>query len=121
MEIIQKECIHIIEVLDNTKIALKNKNAIKLKDLSNKTIHSACNYQDSASITIAVMLYTLSKLIERNDYYKVKNWDLFVKKFNAVLDLAIQAIQKEDQEMYESYVLKARSLLESHSINLKRY
>ena len=117
----KKECLHFEEVLNKSKEALKSKNPVLLKELSNQTIHSACNYQDAASITIAVILYSLSKLIEREDYNKVKNWDLFVKKFNATLDLAVLALKEENQEAYEKYILNSRNLLESNSINLKKY
>ena len=62
-----------------------------------------------------------SKLIERDDYQKIKNWDSFVKKFNALLDLAADAVSKENQEAYEKHLEKARKTLESTSINLKPY
>src|SRR3989344_8525876 len=100
MIIEKKECIHITELLEKTKTALLKKDSIQLKDLSNQTIHSACNYQDSASITISVLVYTLSKLVERNDFNKIKNWDNFIKKFNSILDLANKAIRLGNQEKY---------------------
>ena len=121
MFIEKKECIHIAELLEKTKTALLKKDFIKFKDLSNQTVHSACNYQDSASITISVLVYALSKLIEREDYNKVRNWDAFVKKFNSIFDLAIKAISDNNQNKYEEYIEMARKSLESQSINLKQY
>src|SRR3989344_1420980 len=117
----KKECIHISLVLEQLKKNLLNKEAPALKDLSNKTIHDSCIFQDSASITIATLIYALSKLIEREDYSKIKNWDSFVKKFNGIIDLTIKAINEQDQELYEKYTIQARQALESTSINLKPY
>ena len=120
MIIDKEECIHVRDLLEKTKIALLIKDSIVLRELSDKTIHSACNYQDSASITISVLVYTLSKLVERNDFNKIKNWDYFIRKFNSILDLAIKAIASGNQEKYEKYIEMSRSLLESQ-VSLKKY
>jgi len=117
----KKECVHIIELLEKIKIALLNKDAVQLKELSNQTVHSSCHYQDSASITISVIIYALGKLVEREDYNKVKNWDAFTKKFNSILSLAIKAVNDDSQEKYEDYIKMARTSLESNAINLKKY
>lgn len=104
-----------------TKQALLEKNSIKLRLLSNQTIHDACNYQDAGSITIGVMLYALSKLIERGDYLRINNWDSFTKKFNSFLDLAINALNENNQEIYEDSIQKARNVLTLESISLRPY
>lgn len=121
MPLPKEEINHQIEVLEQTKSALLNKNILFLKELSNKTINTASAQQDSASITIAVIVYTLSKLVERKDYNRIKDWDSFAKKFNSFLDLAIKALQEQKQEAYEKYIQKTRQILESQSIALKPY
>ena len=121
MQIEKEECAHIAHVLQEAKKALINNDPIKLKELSNHTIHSSCHYQDVGSITIAVLLYALSKLIERSDYKKIRGWDLFTKKFNSFLDLASKAIEERNQKKYEEYIQKARSTLTSNSVSLKPY
>jgi hypothetical protein len=121
MKLTKEECVNAAEVLKQTQQALLNKDPLKLKDLSNRTIHSSCTFQDPGSTTTAVLIYALSKLIERDDYERIKNWDAFVKKFNALLDLAASAIQEQNQEAYERHLEKARKTLESTSINLKPY
>ena len=117
----KKECVHIADLLSRIKAALLNKDSAQLADLSNQTVHSSCSYQDSASITISVIAYALSKLIERRDYNKVKNWETFIKKFNSVLSLAEMAIKENNQQKYEEYIEMARKALQSNSINLKQY
>ncbi|MEK6842555.1 MAG: hypothetical protein AABX84_01970 [Nanoarchaeota archaeon] len=63
---------HVIKVLEETKEALKNDDVVRLKDLSNQTIHSASTEQDTDSITIAIVIYSLSKIIERKHQYGEK-------------------------------------------------
>lgn len=117
----KKECIHFAEVLEKAKTAILKKDSSALKDLSNSTVHSACSYQDGESIAIAIMLYALSKLIERDDFEKFRNWDLFVKKFNNFLSLAIKALNEGNKTLYEKYVQQARKTLTSESVSLRPY
>ncbi len=121
MELTKEECDNASAVLQETKAAIVEKDTIKLRDLSDRTIHSSCFFQNPGSITTAVLIYSLGKLIERQDYLKVKSWDSFVKKFNSLLDLATDALNKDKQEAYEKHIERARNLLSSLSLNLKPY
>jgi len=67
------------------------------------------------------MLYALSKLVERNDYKRIKNWDLLVKKFGAFLDLAIKALESDQHDKYASYIEQARKSLEVQSVSVRPY
>lgn len=117
----KEECLHFEEVLQGTKQALFEKNSIRLREYSNQTIHTACNHQDSESITIAIIIYSLSKLVERKDYKNIRNWDGFVKKFNAILDLAIKSLRDQNEDAFQEHIARARKLVESNSIKLKPY
>ena len=117
----KEEASHLTSVLEQTKSALLDKDANKLKERSNYTIHSAASQQDSASIIIAIIVYTLSKLIEREDYRKIKRWDSFVKKFNSNIDLAVSSISKDDYKKYKDYIENARKILTSYAVNLRPY
>lgn len=62
-----------IEILE----AKEEKDAMELKELSNNTIHNASVFQDECSVSIAVLIYALSKIIERNpgfDYSRASNF-----------------------------------------------
>ena len=52
----------------------EEKDIQELKELSNHTIHNASVFQDDCSVSVAVVVYALSKIIERNperlDYSK---------------------------------------------------
>lgn len=117
----KEEIEHITQVLTDTKKALLEKDSNKLRELSDNTIHAACRHQDSASITIAVVVYSLSKLVERHDYSKVKNWEKFVQKLNGIFELAIKALEGDKHDLYQTYIQKARLLLSSNDITIKPY
>ncbi|MBI2632308.1 hypothetical protein HYW75_04860 [Candidatus Pacearchaeota archaeon] len=112
---------HIREVITVTQKSLTSNDALRLNQLSNQTIHSASCLQDPASITLAVIIYTLSKLIERKDFDRIKNWSKFVKKMNSFLNLAVKATEKRNYDLYESYIERARKLFDTLSIKLKPY
>lgn len=101
--------------------SMKNLDSATLKELSDKTIHNSCKIQDDSNITIAILIYTLSKLIERADYKKIKNWNGLIAKLESNFSLAIDALSKKKFEAYKKYIEQARKSLESHSVNLKPY
>lgn len=117
----EKEAQHTIQLLESAMQALLSNNSSKLKELSNQKIHTACCIQDIESITITILLYSLSKLIERKEGLNIKNWDLFVKRFNSVIFLSIKAIKDDNAPKYREYILKAKKTIESLSVNLKPY
>ena len=121
MELPKEECENLLTILKETRSALLNKDPLKLKELSNKTVHSSCTYQNPESITTAVIIYTLSKIVEREDYRKVNSWDIFVKKFNAMLELAENALSSKNDVAFSNHLEKSRKLLSSVSPNLKPY
>lgn len=116
-----EEIPHLIEVIQGAKNGLVKKDAFKLKDLSNQTVHQATAHGDEGCITLAVLIYALSKLIERKDYERIKNWDRFVKKISGFFDLACTALKEEKEDKYNSYLEMSRKTLTSISVNLKPY
>ena len=116
-----EEVDHLVEVIKNSQSAILKKDATTLKDLSNQTIHQAATHQDEGCITLAVLIYTLSKLIERKDYTRVKTWDKFTKKFCSYLDLASKTLREGNETKYLDYLKKCRKALTSISLNLKPY
>lgn len=55
----------ILRILEDVVKFVKLNDYIALKDLSNHTIHNASIFQDEDSVAIAVIVYALSKIMER--------------------------------------------------------
>lgn len=121
MQMEKKEREQIAHVLYESKNALLAKDAIKLKQLSDHTIHDSCHYQDIGNITLAIMLYALSKIIEREDYKKISKWNNLVKRLSKELELAGKAVIEQDSNAYQEHVKKARQAMESQSVQIKPY
>lgn len=116
-----KEREHVIAVLKDTRKALIQRDAFKLKELSNQTIHSATCFQDAGYTLTAVIVYSLSKIIDRQDYNKIKNWDELIRRFISFIDLSIKALQEDNIPAFESHLVRAKNALAGISGNLKPY
>lgn len=117
----KKEAEYTINLLKTAKQALLSNNSFKLKELSDQKIHTASSLQDVASVAIVIILYSLSKIIERKNRLRIRNWDKFVKKINLDIDLAIKFLEQDNDQKYQESILRIKSTIESISPNLKDY
>lgn len=112
---------NVLRILEETKLALKNNDAFKLKELSNQTIHTASMTQDSDNIAVAVIVYSLSKIVERIEYQNLQGWGNFYKIILSSVDNSINAIKsKNDKKLTESLTL-IRNTIAKLSGKLKFY
>ncbi|MCK4647579.1 hypothetical protein KAT24_01465 [Candidatus Pacearchaeota archaeon] len=106
-----KERGNVLRILEETKKALRNNDAVKLKEMSNRTIHTASIDQDLNSVAVAVIVYSLSKIIEREDYKKYPGWSEFHKLIVDSIDKAIAAVSKgDDKELREQFGLIRKAI-----------
>ena len=91
---------HIIKILEEAKEAIKKEDTIKLKDLSNQTIHSASIHQDIDCIMVAVIIYSISKILERTGYKKYSSWNGFIASYTAHIGRAASALKNNDYEKF---------------------
>lgn len=96
---IEKE--HVLNILKEVKKAVENNDIIKLKDMSNQTLHSASIYQDADNITIAVIIYVLSKVLERTNYRSYPLWPSFLLAFMHHINKAIEYLEKDNLPLFE--------------------
>jgi hypothetical protein len=111
---------HILNTLRKVKIAFKNEDYIEIKNLSDKVIHNCSIDQDPDCIAVAVIIYSLSKLIERESYKTEKQWPKFFKEYIKNIDGAITALEKDDIEAFRDRIIQIRGLIQNLSGNLKK-
>ncbi len=116
-----QEIEHILRIFEETKIAMKKEDAVKLKELSNQTIHTASTSQDAESIGTAVAIYSLSKIIERKKYQQYPDWDDFYKAISSAINNSIIALKKDDEKKFKESLKLVRESIEKLSGNLKKY
>ena len=91
-----------INVLKRTLIALEKKDVRQLKILSDHAIISASTFQDEYSVSIAVLIYSLSKILERGNYGKMKGWSEFYKMSIVKLKSAKNFLEKNNINKFDS-------------------
>ena len=116
-----QEIDHIIQVIEQARKAIKEGDIIRIKELSNQTIHSASIDQDPDNIALAVILYSLGKIIERTKYQDYKDWPKFEKVYTTSLNNAILALKKNDIEVYRDQIARITDTIKKLSGNFKTY
>lgn len=116
-----KEREHVLKILNETKEAFEKGDAIKLKDLSNQTIHASSIDQDPGNVAVAVIVYSLSKIAERKNYQKYSGCDEFCRTIIKLLDKTASALAKSDDTKARSYLTLMRKSIGKLSGKLKGY
>ena len=111
---------HILNVLKKVKESLKKENYVEIKNLSDKVIHSASINQDPDCIAVAVIIYSLSKLIERKSYRKYRQWPNFYRGYKRSIDNAIKALEKNNIGRFRGEIDSIRKQIQNLSGNLKK-
>jgi hypothetical protein len=112
---------NVLRILQETKNAIKENNSLKLKELSNQTIHTASIAQDPDNITVAVVVYSLSKIIERKEYRDFPGWKNFYQNILSAIDNSIDAIKKNDDKKLKDNLMSIRKSVSKLSGKLKSY
>jgi len=103
----------IISLLELTEQALNKKDEMALKELSNHTIHNASIFQDKNSITIAVVVYALFKVMNR--------MSLVEPRIVTLINKAKQALQKSKTQQYEKLIKKLLNEISSIDKKMNLY
>ena len=107
----KEEIDHIIHVLEESLEALKSNNSLKLEHLSNQTIHSTTIYQHTDLITLAVLVYSLNKLVTRKNLYTEKEWNKFLEKISIEIHRAINALKHKNPKEFANIIERIKNLL----------
>src|SRR3989344_5374165 len=114
-ELIKKD---IIAVLNDLVEILKSKeegDITQIKELSNHLMHNASVFQDEDSISVAILTYSLSKIIERKqkeiDYAKLLN----------MINPCIANLKISDDESFRKSIRKVFDFIKTIDEKLKLY
>jgi hypothetical protein len=116
-----KEAGNVLRILKEAREALNKGDSAKIKDLSNQTINTASLTQDPDNIAVAVMVYSLSKILERSNYKSLPGWDDFYRIFVSTLDKSINDVEKKDFEKFRKDFMMIRKSINKLSGKLRKY
>ncbi|MCK4552934.1 hypothetical protein KAT80_01905 [Candidatus Pacearchaeota archaeon] len=108
-----EEVENILRILEETKVALKNKDTLKLKQLSDQTNNTASRTQDADNIAVAVIVYSLGKILERG---YVENLNVVTRKIDEVMRSA-----KKDENLLKKNLKQLRAEIGKTSPGMKKY
>ena len=116
----EQEKSNLIRVLIATVDAIKKQDIMQLKNLSNETIHDAAIYQEEYSISIAVIIYALSKIYEREfNYKKDKGWNSYCIDCIKRLELAKEKLSLNDISGFDKIIKEYLDSLKKLDIKLR--
>lgn len=113
--------VNILKILIKVHDAMENRDYVRIKSLSNKIIEHASAHQNPDLISVAVIIYSLSKMIERESYKNEKNWDKFYGSFcKNIMDMILE-LKRNNVEGFRREVDENRKLINGLSGKLKLY
>lgn len=116
-----QESDNVLRILKETRIAIEKNDSFKLKNLSNQTINTSSLTQDLDNIAVAVIVYSLSKIVERQDYRNLPGWNTFYKKILLFLEKSIKDIENKDYKKFREDFRNIRGSIDNLSGKLKKY
>lgn len=116
-----KEIGNVLRILKEAKKFIEDDNANGLKNLSNQTIHAATISQDADNIILAVLIYSLGKVMERDHYRNMKGWDKFYADVVKNLGEAANNLGKDDIDSTRNNFGAIRHSLNEIEGDLGRY
>jgi len=108
----------IILILNKIKTILEVQEEVdipEIKDLSNQTIHNSSIFQHEDSISIAILTYSLSKIIER------EQGNLNYNPIRDLVSKALFQLKKDSYDNYRNNIKKLFEIIKSIDSKLKFY
>ena len=112
---------NVLRIFVETKEAVARGDSAKIRNLSNQTTNTASLTHDPDNIAAAVVVYALSKIIEREDYRQLSGWNEFYKIYLNSIDKIIENIKKQDDAAYGKNISVIRNAIGKLSGKLKDY
>jgi hypothetical protein len=112
---------NVLRIFEEVKRAIEKNDSVTIKRLSNQTINTASLTHDPDNIAVAVVVYSLSKIIERENYRKLPGWNNFYKIYINSINKIIIALKKNDEQAVRLNLKLIRQAIGKLSGKLKIY
>jgi len=114
-DIIKKDILAVLNEIVQILKAEEESDIIKIKELSNHVIYNASVFQDEDSVSVAVLIYSLSKIIER------KQKDLDYGKVSGMLNSSISSLINNEDEKFRKSIKDIFNFIRTIDMKLKLY
>jgi len=116
-----QEVENLLEILEKTKEAIQKEDTATIRNLSDRTNNTVAKTHDPDNITLAVIIYAMSKIIERKQYRNYSGWNRFYKNVNVYFDKLINCLKRKDEECFSETLKLIRAEIDNLSGKLRRY
>lgn len=116
-----QEIDNVLRIFRETRKAINDDDTSRIKQLSDQTIHSATIHQDADNVVVAVLVYSIAKILEREGYRNLDGWDEFYSMLEKSLDNIILGLEKGDVKKFRLWAGKLRDSLNKMDTHLAGY
>jgi len=106
----------LLETLDILKLR-EESDVLELSKVSDHVIHNASVYQDEDSISVAVLIYSIYKIIERPMYLDEKSYRLI----EGLIKEAKTYLEKDNVQNYRKAIIRVFRLIGKLDLKFKMY
>lgn len=111
---------NLIRILRETLNAINSEDVKELKNLSDQTIHSASTGNEN-SIAIAIMVYSIGKILSRQDYRQLKGWSSFLRIIKDSIKFSINDLENDNEKKFKQNILMIKKAINKISGKFKTY
>jgi len=116
-----QEVSNVLRIFEEAKSSIDQGHYYKLKFLSDQTIHTATIAQDPDNVIVAVVIYALGKIFEREHYKEMPGWQKFQKEVLLNIDAVIRHLRSGEIVKARIDLGKIRNAVNNISGNLRLY
>jgi len=113
--VIEKVKQDLIKVLRDARQAIKDRLFGNLHSISDHIIHSMSIYQDKDVVDVAVAIYALSKIYEKERHLKSKQIRIFTREILSLLKRAINNLEQNKEREFRETIKKV--LADIHALD----
>ena len=114
-DIIKKDILAVLNELVGILKVKKESDVVEIKELSNHVIHNASIFQDEDSISVAILIYSLSKIIER------RQKEMDYGRILSMLNSCIENLKNNNDEGFRKSVKVIFDFIRTIDEKLKLY
>ena len=92
-----------------------------MKQLSDQTNNTASRTQDPDNIAVAIIIYSIGKILERDKYKSYPGWKKFYNNILVYIDKEIDALKNNDEKAISETLELMRGGIENISSKLQGY
>ena len=115
IEIIKRDIISVLSKVAEILKVKEETDVAEIKELSNHVIHNASVFQDEDSISVAILIYSLSKIIER------KQKDMDYGKVLKMMNSAISSLNSNQDDSFRKSIKEMFNFIRTMDEKLKLY